>query len=295
MRRRFDPVPVPDQSRRTWLVTGATSGIGYEAVLAGARAGARVILAARDVDKAATVAAGMPGPVEVLHLDLESRSSVRAAAEQVTEPVDVLIDNAGRVTRTRETTVDGDEVILAANVLGPFAFTNLVLPRVRDRVVIVGSNAHLHADRWLDLEDPHFERRPWSIAAAYAQSKLLDMLWGLALSRRLRGRLAVHLCHPGFALTSIHRRTGSDTLDAVLGRVLSLGAQSAEAGAQPTIVAATRDLPDCSYVGPRHSDAGPPVLAGRSIAASDPVLAGRVWRMLVEATGTDLPVAPTTG
>ena len=290
MTRRLPDVPLPDQSGRTWLITGATSGIGYETAKAASRAGARLVLASRDEGRAQAAAATLPGPAEGIVLDLESQRSVREAAAQVRGPVDVLVNNAGRVSPTRAVTVDGYETILAANVLGPFAFTNLVLPQVTERVVIVGSNAHRQADRWLDLGDPHFRRRRWSIAGAYSQSKLLDMLWGLALSRRLAGRLAVQLCHPGFALTSIHRRTGSDLLDATVGRVLGLVAQSAEAGAQPTLVAATRDLPECSYVGPAGDHRGAPVLAGRSVTASNPATAEAAWLYLAGETGTDLPV-----
>lgn len=295
MTRRLPPVPLPDQSGRTWLITGATSGIGYETAKAASGAGAQLVLASRNEARARAAAATLPGPVEVIRLDLESQQSVREAAAQVRGTVDVLVDNAGRVSLSREETVDGHETILAANVLGPFAFTNLVLPQVTERVVIVGSNAHQQADRWLDLGDPHFRRRRWSIGAAYAQSKLLDMLWGLALSKRLHGRLRVQLCHPGFALTSIHRRTGSALLDSAVGRLLSLAAQSAEAGAQPTLVAATMDLPECSYVGPAKNHRGPPILAGRSVTASTPAAADAAWRFLAEETGTDLPVSPTGG
>lgn len=280
---------MPSQAGRTWLITGATHGIGLAAAQAASAAGATLVLAVRDVAKGRAVADALPGSASVVELDLASLASIRRAAEATPE-VDVLVNNAGRVATRRMETEDGFECLLGTNALGPFAYTNLVADRVRDRVVIVGSGAHKSGV--LDFDDPYFERRRWSVGAAYAQSKLADLVWGLGLSRRLVGR-DVQLCHPGWAGTNISSATGRARLDRVITAVNGLVGQSAAQGAEPTLFAATQDLPPCSYVGPDgwREFRGHPRLVGRTAAASDPVLADRYWAFAVQATGTDLAVS----
>lgn len=285
MTRRWTAEDLPSQAGRTWLVTGATSGIGLETARAASRAGATLVLAVRNVAKGRALAASLDGPATVVGLDLGSLASVRRAAE-ATPPVDVLVNNAGRITMRRDQTEDGFECLLGTNALGPFAYTNLVADRVADRVVIVGSGAHRSGV--LDLDDPHFARRRWTTGAAYAQSKLADMVWGLALSGRLT--VDVQLCHPGWTATGISNATGKAWLDRIVTRANSLVGQSPAQGALPTLFAATQDLPRCSYVGPDgwRELRGFPTLVGRSSAASDPALASQWWRFAAQATATDL-------
>jgi NAD(P)-dependent dehydrogenase (short-subunit alcohol dehydrogenase family) len=277
---------MPSQAGRTWLVTGATHGIGLAAAQAASAAGATLVLAVRDVERGRSVADALPGSASVVELDLASLASVRRAAESTPE-VDVLVNNAGRVATKRSETEDGFEILLGTNALGPFAYTNLVVDRVRDRVVIVGSGAHKSGV--LDFDDPHFERRRWSTGAAYAQSKLADMVWGLGLSRRLLGP-DVQLCHPGWAGTNISSATGNARLDRFVTAANGLLGQSPAQGAEPTLYAATQDLAPCSYVGPDgwREFRGHPRLVGRTAQASDPALADRFWAFAAAATGTDL-------
>ncbi|OAH61795.1 dehydrogenase [Dietzia cinnamea] len=285
-------IDIPDLTGRTWLVTGSTSGVGLETARSASRHGARVILAVRDTARGRQVASELPGDARVVETDLASLASVRRAAGELTgedgrgrEEIDVLVNNAGAITSRRRETADGFEMLLGVNVLGPFLLTNLLLPVVRRRVVIVASNAH-HAGTF-DGDDPHFRRRRWTSAAAYAQSKLGDMLWGLELERRLRdgrteaGRVGVdvQLTHPGWAATGISNATGNATLDRIVTGVCSLFAQPAAQAALTTMSAATRPLPPCSYTGPdamRHLR-GMPTLIGRSAEASDPAAAARFW------------------
>ncbi|HIW66871.1 MAG TPA: SDR family NAD(P)-dependent oxidoreductase [Candidatus Dietzia merdigallinarum] len=284
--RRID---IPDLSGQTWLITGATNGVGLETARAASRNGARVILAVRDTDRGRQVADELPGEARVVEMDLASLASVRRAADDLLtgpdESIDVLVNNAGGITPRRRETEDGFEMVLGVNALGPFLFTNLVLPLVRRRVVVVGSNAHKSGA--IDCDDPHFRRRRWSPAAAYAQSKLADLLWGLALDRRLRdGRATagapgvdVQVTHPGWAATNISNATGNAVLDRVITGVCSVFAQPASQAALTTMFAATRPLPPCSYVGPDAMGhlRGMPTLIGRSEQASDPALAERYW------------------
>ncbi|MFN3601793.1 MAG: SDR family NAD(P)-dependent oxidoreductase [Dietzia sp.] len=294
-------IEIPDLTGQTWLITGATSGVGLETARAASDRGARVVLAVRDTARGRQVADALPGPSRVVELDLASLGSVRRAADELRsgepEPIDVLVNNAGAITSRRRETADGFEMLLGVNVLGPFFFTNLVLPGVRRRVVIVGSNAHKAAT--FDFDDAHFRkshgsRRRWTPAAAYAQSKLGDMLWGLALDQRLRDGRAeaavagvdVQLTHPGWAATGISNASGNAVVDRVITGVCSVFAQPASQAALTTMFAATRPLPPCSYTGP---DAlgnlrGMPTLIGRSAEASDPAIAERLWRFAHDAT-----------
>ena len=286
MKNRWTASDMPSQAGRTWLITGSTSGIGLEAAKAASRAGATVVLAVRSVAKGEAVAHSLDGPATVIELDLGSLASVHRAAE-ATPRVDVLVNNAGRVTTRRQETDNGFECLLGTNALGPFAYTNLVAEKVADRVVIVGSDSHKTGV--LDFDDPHFVHRRWTTSAAYSQSKLADMVWGLGLSRRL-ARVDVQLCHPGWAGTGISNVTGNDRLDRlVTGANKRLG-QPAWRGALPTLFAATQDLPRCSYSGPDGwlGMRGYPTLVGRTWAACDPALATRWWEFAAKATGTDL-------
>lgn len=285
-------IDLSDLTGQTWLVTGSTNGVGLETVRAASRHGARVILAVRDTVRGREVAASLPGETRVVQLDLASLDSVRRAAVELLgdgeagpEQIDVLVNNAGAITPRRRETTDGFEMLLGVNVLGPFLFTNLVLPLVHRRVVIVGSNAHKGST--FDFDDPHFSRRRWGPASAYAQSKLGDMLWGLALDARLRDGRAeagvagvdVQLTHPGWAATNISNATGSAVLNRVITAVSSTFAQPAAQAALTTLYAATRDLPRCSYTGPDAMGhlRGMPTLIGRSAQASDPAVAERFW------------------
>jgi NAD(P)-dependent dehydrogenase (short-subunit alcohol dehydrogenase family) len=287
-------IEIPDLTGQTWLITGATSGVGLETARAASDRGARVVLAVRDTVRGCEVAAALPGPSRVVELDLSSLDSVRTAADELRsgdpEPIDVLVNNAGAITTRRQETADGSELLLGVNVLGPFLLTNLLLGSVRRRVVIVGSNAHKAAT--FDFDDPHFRnahgrRRRWTPASAYAQSKLGDMLWGLALDQRLRDGRAeaavagvdVQLTHPGWAATGISNASGNAVVDKMITGVCSVFAQPASQAALTTMFAATRPLPPCSYVGPDafRNLRGMPTLIGRSAEASDPAVADRLW------------------
>lgn len=294
-------IDIPSLAGQTWLITGSTNGVGLETARMASRYGARVILAVRDTDRGRTVADELPGQARVVELDLACVASVRRAADELltgpAESIDVLVNNAGVVTPRRGETADGFEMVLGVNALGPFHFTNLVVPLVRRRIVIVGSNAHKSGA--IDFDDPHFRRRRWDLASAYAQSKLGDLLWGLALDQRLRdGRVVagaagvagrpgttgasevdVQLTHPGWAATNISNATGNALLDRVVTGMCSVFAQPASRAALTTMYAATRRLPPCSYVGPDGMGhlRGMPTLIGRSALASDPALAEKFW------------------
>ena len=182
----WSPTRLGNLTGKRVIVTGATNGVGLATASALARAGAHVILAVRNVELGAQRAAEMGGDTSVLELDLAKQASVRAFPDLLDGDVDVLINNAGVVAQSRSETVDGFELTLGTNFLGPFALTNLLFGRVRSQIINVGSDAHRSGQ--IALDDPHLRTRKWSAFPAYGRSKLAVMLWGLDLDRRLRAR-----------------------------------------------------------------------------------------------------------
>ena len=139
---------------QTVLITGASSGIGRATAVAAADAGARVLLAVRDRNRGAAVAQTLRGGLSehaVVEVDLADLDSICRGAASVTEPVDILVNNAGVSSPTLQHTADGFEMQFGTNHLGHFAWTALLLPRVRSRIVTVASQAE-RASR-LDLDD----------------------------------------------------------------------------------------------------------------------------------------------
>ena len=130
---------IPSQTGRTYVITGANSGIGLEAAKVLAARGARVVLAVRNAEKGAEAARTIGAGAEVRALDLADLASVRAFADAWDEPIDVLIDNAGVMAVPLGRTADGFEMQFGTNHLGHFALVNLLLPRVTDRIVVVAS------------------------------------------------------------------------------------------------------------------------------------------------------------
>ncbi|PRY47878.1 NAD(P)-dependent dehydrogenase (short-subunit alcohol dehydrogenase family) [Geodermatophilus tzadiensis] len=297
MTNRWTPADIPDQTGRTVVVTGATSGLGLATARALATAGARVVLAVRDPARGEAAAADLPGEVEVRRLDLADLASVRAFADGWHGPLDVLVNNAGIMMVPQGRTADGFELQFGTNHLGHFALTNLLLPQVTDRVVTVSSTAHRTGR--IDLADLNWERRRYSPERAYGQSKLANLLFTLELQRRLTAAgspVRAMAAHPGWSATNLQGRTENRVKDVAMALGNRVVAQSAEQGALPTLFVATADLPGGSYAGPDGpvEVRGYPTLVGRSAAASDLRTAAALWRASAELTGVDFPAALTT-
>src|SRR3954454_7988298 len=171
---KWTAADVPWLDGRTVVVTGANSGIGRIAARDLARAGARVTLAVRDTAKGDAAAADLPGPVDVRALDLAGLASVRAFAEAWPGDLDILINNAGVMATPKSRTNDGFELQIGTNHLGHFALTNLLLPRIGDRVVTVSSTVHRPGK--IRLDDLNWERGGYNRWGAYSQSKLANLL-----------------------------------------------------------------------------------------------------------------------
>lgn len=286
-----------DQTGRKVVVTGANSGIGFEAARALAAAGAHVVMACRSRERGEAAAARIEGSTEVRELDTSSLASVRAFADATTSRIDVLVNNAGIGFSTGASrTTDGFETVLATNYLGAFALTALLLDRIDDRVVMTSSIAHRFGV--LHLDDPQWQRRSTSGADGYAQSKLAALMLAYELQHRLTAAgssLRAFAAHPGLAATAIgQRRDAPPSVLARLARPIARAAgQDQRQGALPTVLAATDpDLPGGTYVGPAWLAElqGPPVPVGSSRASHDRAM----QRLLVAAservTGIDLVV-----
>lgn len=300
---------IPDQSGRTVVVTGPSlGGLGHHTALELARRGARVVLAGRTPRKLDETAVAITGEVpaaEVLPLvvDLSDLSSVRSAAEGAVSlgPVDVLVNNAGVMGVPESRTPDGFELTMATNHLGPFLLTGLLLPQLAasgaGRVVTVASHFHRVARR-APLDDPRSTAKrhdPWG---AYARTKLANLLFTLELDRRCREAevpVKALAAHPGFAGTHLAANgqygRSSGGVASILDATIRAVSQSAAAGAWPSLMAATADLPGGTYCGP----SGPGGFSGRpqvtvpTRLARDPATARQLWELSESATGIAYP------
>lgn len=302
---------VPDQAGRTAVITGANSGIGYEAALVLARHGANVILACRNDAKAAAAAdrirAAAPGArISTVHVDLTSQKSVREAAERIkADRIDLLINNAGAVRGPkRVVTEDGFELTFATNHLGPFALTGLLLDRLLpvpgSRIVTISSIGHRRGTmRFDDLQ----LSRGFKNSTAYFQSKLANLLFTYELQRRLAAAKAGTIAlaaHPGNSRT----RFGGD-LGPMVRLLLSPRMswltwwflQSSEMGALPTLRAATDpEAGGGEYYGPpgRAQFTGHPERVESSAASHDITAQQRLWAESQTLTGVGYQLPDVT-
>jgi NAD(P)-dependent dehydrogenase (short-subunit alcohol dehydrogenase family) len=287
---------IPDQTGRTVVVTGASSGLGLVAAGQLAAHGATVLMAVRDVDKGARVAAGLRGDVEVHHLDLADLDSVRRFAGTLHDAgrtIDVLLNNAGIGARRRVLTAQGQESTFATNHLGHFALTGLLLDLFRPghdpRVVTVSSNLYRRTRTGIDFDDLT-AARSYSPGRAYIRSKLANLLFGLELDRRLRAagsEVRSFLAHPGMARTPMNQEQGGRAERAFVAVVGSLIARTAEQGTLPLLFAATSpDAETGVFLGPGLRKSDTRVHFAAPVApATDRDLAARLWSVSQDLTG----------
>lgn len=306
---------IPPQTGRIAVITGANSGIGYEAAKALAGAGAKVIIASRNerkgIEAIANIRAATPdADVAFEPLDLASLDSVARTADRIAATVpriDLLINNAGVMAiPDRHETEDGFEMQMGANYIGHFAWTMWLLPKVfaadNPRVVTVSSLAHrtgkIHFDnlQWLG------NYRPWR---AYCQSKLATLLLTLELDRIARAggwNLKSVAAHPGYSVTGLQTagpRMGRDKtsyLELLMKLMEPTFSQSAAAGALPTLFAATSPQAEGGAMyGPSgfYELKGPPVRAKIAASARDPAIWRRLWDVSEQLTGLKMPLPAT--
>jgi NAD(P)-dependent dehydrogenase (short-subunit alcohol dehydrogenase family) len=287
---------IPDQSGRMAVITGATGGLGLETASALARAGAEVIVAARNpangADALARIKTAHPNAKARFELlDLASLASVAAFADRLIaegRPLDLLVNNAGVMALpTRQTTIDGFEMQLGVNYLAHFALTAQLLPLLtrasRPRIVNLSSLAHRSGA--IDFSDlPSRAYRPWRV---YQQSKLAMLIFAIELQRRSDAQgwgLMSNAAHPGWARTDLIANgpsAGGTSLQERFANVAApLFSQSAADGALPTLFAATSpDAKPAAYYGPNgfYEMKGPPTSAYIAPQAKDSAVGTRLW------------------
>jgi len=285
----FTADDVPDQTGRTFLVTGANTGIGFETAKALATRGARVLLGCRSEDRAQDAigrirAAHGEADLAFVPLDQGDLASVAAAADLVNaeERLDVLVNNAGIMMPPRELTTDGFESQFGVNHLGTFALTGHLLSKLGEtegsRVVVTSSLAHRGGTIHFDDIDAS---EKYGAQDRYQQSKLANLLFMYELDRRLRAAESSTIavgCHPGIADTELSRHLPKIVM--LAAPVLKIFFNSPAEGAWPTLMAATAaDIDGGDYTGPskRGETAGPAKKVSSTGRARDPLLARQLW------------------
>jgi len=315
--RQWTTADVPDQAWRTAVITGGNTGLGLQVARVLAGRGARVIIACRDREKARRAVAEMAtaarrsrqavglreGPTPDLHiveLDLARLGSIRDAVVELRSRfpvIDVLINNAGVMMTPYTRTEDGFELQFGTNHLGHFAFTGLLIDHLARspagaRIVTVSSLAHRRGS--IDFDDLMWEHG-YSRAAAYARSKLANLLFAYELNRRLTSTsvpIVSLAAHPGYSSTGLTRnlpsplRAGSRAAEPFI-------AQSAAMGALPLLRAATDPrAAGGQYYGPGNllETKGHPKLVRSSARSRDQELARRLWEISEKLTGVSYPL-----
>ena len=293
---------IPSLEGNRVVVTGANTGIGYEAARAFADRGAHVVMACRSLERGEAardeLLDGIPdGDVSVRELDLADLASVRSFAETIDYELHVLCNNAGVMAIPRRETADGFEYQFGVNHLGHFALTGLLIERLahtQGESRIVTQSSGVHERGRIDFDDLQHERRydKWS---AYAQSKLANVLFAYELDRRLRANGIADVtsvaCHPGYADTDLQRRgpeaMGSTVRLWAMKLANALLAQSPHQGALPMLYAATVDeVEGGDYIGPGGfmNMRGSPEKQRSSGRSYDEATADRLWTVSEQLT-----------
>jgi NAD(P)-dependent dehydrogenase (short-subunit alcohol dehydrogenase family) len=304
-RRPWTAAEVPGQHGRTAVVTGASSGIGFETAMVLAQHGAATVLACRDASRgkeaADKIAAAVPeASVSVVRLDLASLASVTGAAAEIRsrcERLDLLINNAGVMMPPQGTTADGFELQFGTNHLGHFPLTGALLecllPVPGSRVVTVSSNAHRLGS--IGFSDLQWQRRRYRRMGAYGQSKLANLMFAFELQRRLAAAGAATIAlaaHPGSSDTALSRHLPG-IAQSMQGAMGAMFTQSAAMGALPTLRAATDPgARGGEYYGPDGpmNFKGYPVVVPSSARSRDVAAQRRLWEESERLSGTRFSV-----
>jgi len=279
-----------DLTGKRALVTGATSGLGFETMRVLALRGAQVYGTGRTLEKARAACASVQGTAVPLQLELTDFESVAACAAAVAgEPLDILVCNAGVMALPELEQVYGLEKQFVTNHLGHFLLTNLLLEQVKaapqGRIVSVSSSALKWADpagiEWDNLSG----ERDYDARRAYGQSKLANCLMTIELERRLRGTAATaNAMNPGPVLTQVGRHAPGWLV--ALGNVLGpLFMKKPDQGASTICYLAAHPAVE-NVSGYYFIDCSPVVLGGNS---EDPEMAARLWKVSTELVSDYLP------
>ena len=298
---------------RTVVITGANSGIGFEAALHFALSGAHVVMACRNLEKAADAQSRIREQVpaaklSIIQLDVSDLDSVREFSRQFSDSIgelDLLINNAGITGIPLRRNSAGHELQLATNYLGAFALTGLLLPffgNIRSgRIVNVGSLAHRLGT--LNIDNLNWEKEQYGLWKAYANSKVAVLSFTLELNCRLQttnGNIIALAAHPGFANTNIHEGspalTRTNPVSKWIHSKMEALIPSAASAARPIILAAdSKVVRGGDYYGPGGflEIGGKPARAKINPIAKDTALRKRLWVVSESMTGVHyLPESP---
>lgn len=299
---------MPELEGKNIIVTGANSGLGFEAAKSFAEKGAHVVMACRDLENAEKAKSEIEDEVGdsslvVLELDLASIESVKRFAENYRSGYDelhILCNNAGVMAIPRQETEDGFERQFGVNHLGHFALTSLLFDLLEEtdgETRIVNQSSAIHENGEIDFEDLMWENE-YDKWGAYARSKLANVLFIYELDRRLdsEGIKAV-ACHPGYASTNLQYRgpeeEGSRLKYFMMKAANTVLAQSAEKGSLPMLYAATsEDIKGGEYIGPGgfRQMRGYPEKQESAPQSYDEETAEKLWQVSEELTGVDFEV-----
>jgi NAD(P)-dependent dehydrogenase (short-subunit alcohol dehydrogenase family) len=289
---------IPDQKGKVVIVTGSSSGIGYEAARVLANKNAEVIIAVRNLDKGNAAAERIDeqnknADIRVMHLDLADLASIKSFTEEFKSKysrLDRMINNAGVMIPPYSKTANGFELQFGTNHLGHFALTgqllNVLAKTAGSRIVNVSSSAH----RWgnINFDDLSWEKRRYRAWNAYGDSKIANLYFTSELDRRLKKdglNIIVTACHPGWTATELQRHTDYFGIAGILN---SLFAQDISMGALPTLRAAfDNDSKGGEFYGPGGFLGmwGYPVEAESNNLSKDAAIAERLWKVSEDSTG----------
>jgi len=292
---KWDSKDISDQKGRVAIVTGSSSGIGYQTARVLAVKNAKVIAAVRDLKKGDAALDRIKSDhhdadVRVMELDLADLKSVRRFADEfrkVYSRLDLLINNAGVMMPPYSKTADGFEIQFGTNHLGHFALTGLLFDLLDatpgSRIVTVSSAAHNYGN--LDFDDLHWEKRKYSKMKAYADSKIANLYFTHELQRRLNGngtKTLAAAAHPGWTATELQRHIGP------LRFLNHIVAQDITMGALPTLYGAVgEEVQGGDYFGPegwREMKGYPTKVASKELS-HDEKIAKRLWEISEELAG----------
>jgi len=298
----WTPERLSSLAGKTYLVTGANAGAGFEATRVFLSKGAKVVMLNRNADKSTAAIAklkqefGNDADVSFVRMDLAVLDSVREAAADVLENVprvDALICNAAIAqVAKQEMTVDGFESQLGVNHFAHFLLCGLLFERIEasgGRIVVVGSNAYKMGLKKIQFDDLNFDEN-YSAWSSYAQSKLAQMMFAYELQRRVKAadkNVEVQVCHPGASRTNLLQDTASTFNKIVWSLASRVIAQSAEKGSWPEVMCATEEgLGAERLFGPtkRGQTVGPLDECPLDKVALDSDMAAKLWTLSEQKT-----------
>lgn len=299
---------MPDLKGKTVIVTGANSGLGFEATKELARKGANVTMACRSIERGKNakeeIEKEIPGAsLEVRQLDLASLESIDEFAEEYKanhEELDILCNNAGLMNIPRQETEDGFEKQFGVNHLGHFALTSKLLPVLKkaEEARIVTQSSGLHERGRINFNDLMKEGK-YDSGQAYADSKLANVLFAYELDRKIRREgldMKSVAAHPGFAATNLQNAEENDNFflkELGMKAFTKIFAQSAAKGALPMLYAASASYAEGGeYIGPGGlmNMRGLPEKQESSEASYDTETAEELWAVSEELTGLSFEV-----